>query len=252
MGTIRVVIISLIIVLGLQCAKRVSIPEQGVSSTQEIYSTDITKAANEYAAKLQTTRAKYEFPVGVIFPGDEIDIIVYEKLPVSDEKKVLKKRVDPDGAILLPPAGKIQVAGLSVYEAARTIEAILSKYVVSPFCEIAVTRSERRIFVFGQIPKPGVQELKPGYTILDALSSAGGISENTASWSIKVIRSENGKISIISVKDIFTKGRISQNIMLENNDIVFVPRRILTDAMEILRELSAILPWWFFAVSLQK
>lgn len=222
------------------CAKRVNLNVQEVP-VDEIARVQMAENQEQGDNPNQHALPEIGATQRIIFPGDHLDILVYEKLPANDEKRIEKKKVDKDGQIHILPVGRLVVSGLTVAEVEKEIEQRLSQYVVSPYCEVEVVKSERRLFVFGEVQRPGTQELKPGYTILDALAQAG-ITEKAYSWDLKILRSRGGRVQIVSVdlKEIFKRGAIHHNLRLENNDIVFVPRRLLKNVADVLSELSSV------------
>lgn len=186
----------------------------------------------------------------VLLPGDEISIGIYDKLPVSQDKRLEMKRIGDDGAIFILPAKEIFIGGLTITEAEKTIEKKLSEFIVSPFCEISITKRafEPRVYVFGEVGKNGVEPLKEGDRLLDALSNANGCGSNAYRRSIKIIRINEQTVSMISINlyDIMNQGKVDKNILMQDQDIVFVPRRFYTNFQEIMQIVSQLVPWYYF------
>lgn len=83
-----------------------------------------------------------------------------------------------------------------------------------------------KISILGQVAKPGVYELRDKLTVTEAIALAGGLTSLADANRIKIIRIENDgkeKTILVRVKDILKKGRKSQDILLQPNDIVVVP-----------------------------
>jgi polysaccharide export outer membrane protein len=181
-------------------------------------------------------------------PGDQISITLYEKLPVSQEARSELKRVDENGEIFLLPIGSFKLGGLNLVKAEKLIEEKFSELVVSPHCEIQIVKKlyEPRVYVYGEVEKSGTVNYKPGDRLLDALSSAGGCSQDAYKRSIKVIRADKETINIYSIDlyDILNSGNIYKNIQLNDNDIIFIPRRFLTTWKEIFAALNPVIPWY--------
>jgi protein involved in polysaccharide export with SLBB domain len=193
-------------------------------------------------------RVKARAPV--LYPGDEISIGIYDKLPVSQDKRIEMKRIGDDGAIFILPAKDIFIGGLTVTEAEKTIEKKLSEFIVSPFCEIAITKRafEPRVYLFGEVLKSGMQPLKEGDRLLDILSDVGGCKSDAYRRSIKIIRINEQNVSMISINlyDIMNEGKIDKNILMQDQDIVFVPRRFYTNFQEVMVIVSQLVPWYYF------
>ena len=131
------------------------------------------------------------------------------------------------------------------------IQKKLSEFIVSPFCEITITKRafEPRMYIFGEVGKTGVEPLKEGDRLIDALSDAGGCAANAYRRSIKIIRVNEQNVSMISINlfDILNDGKLDKNILMQDQDIVFVPRRFYTNFQEVMTIISQLVPWYYFA-----
>jgi protein involved in polysaccharide export with SLBB domain len=229
------------------CVKRVPAPttndKETVVSKQEFIKT-ITGPNMAIAKQHANSRTP------VLYPGDELSIGIYDKLPVSQDKRIEMKRIGDDGSVFILPAKEIVIGGLTITEAEKTIEKRLSEFIVSPFCEITITKRafEPRVYVFGEVGKSGVEPLKEGDRILDAISIAGGCASSAYRRSIKVIRTNEQSVSMISINlyDILNEGKLDKNILMQDQDIVFVPRRFYTNFQEVMMIVSQLLPWYYF------
>ncbi len=102
------------------------------------------------------------YPLSV---GDALTVIIYT--PSLTE---IKATVDRNGFILIPPAGRIQVLGLTFEEAAARVELELSPYYNQVSVSIDPYRlSMVKIFVFGATDRAGVYQLRGGTTMLEFL-----------------------------------------------------------------------------------
>jgi len=86
----------------------------------------------------------------------------------------------------------------------------------------------RRIFILGEVNNPGSYDIPPEkeLTVVEAISLAGGFTEQAGVNKTKIIRVENGleKTMEVKIKDITKKGNKSKDIILRPNDIVIVPQ----------------------------
>jgi protein involved in polysaccharide export with SLBB domain len=237
----------------LSCAPRTaakSTPASTDEAVQELSRDDFVKmAAGPKADKLKTI-ANARLKADIILPGDVLDIAIYEKLPVSQEKRAEVKRVDEDGAIVLLPMGRIEVVGQTLSEAQRGIETALGAYVVTPLCEMSIVKRayEPHVYVFGEVGATGVKPLKEGDRLLDVLAAAGGCASNAYLRSIKIIRVYDTKVGMISINtnDIMRKGQMANNLVMQDQDVVFVPRRFYTNFGEVMTVVSQLVPWYYF------
>ncbi|MBN1127979.1 MAG: polysaccharide export protein [Chitinispirillaceae bacterium] len=239
------------------CAKRVPLPSGNNAASPpgkglQVMTIDKKEALQQVGDRLPMTKNELiasRIHSEIIYPGDELEMIIYEKLPVSDEKRLERKRVNEAGRIVLQPVGEVEIAGLSVIQAQKTIEDKLQPFIVSPFCEIFITkrRYEPQIYVFGEVQKNGAISFTKGDHFIDALSTAGGCKDDAYRRSVKLIRSEQEKVVIYSINllEILENGRLDQNIVLQDQDIIFVPRRFYSTFRETMYGLSMVMPWYY-------
>jgi protein involved in polysaccharide export with SLBB domain len=186
----------------------------------------------------------------VIYPGDELTLSIYDKLPASQEVRIEKKRVNNDGVIFLPPLQQVKVGGLTVAEITTEIETRLAEFVVSPFVEIEVAKRvyNPQIYVFGETGRNGLFPIREGYRLLDLVADAGGFTGNAFKKSVKIIRVSDKKIYMISIdaRSIVENAQLSNNILLQDQDILYVPRTLITRMSEVMALIQNVLPWWYF------
>jgi protein involved in polysaccharide export with SLBB domain len=191
----------------------------------------------------------------LIYPGDELAIGIYDKLPVSQEMRIERKRVGEDGAIFLVPIKQVTIGGLTVAEAVKEIEKRLSEFVVSPFVEIEVTKRayEPEIYVFGETGRNGIIKIREGYRLLDAIAETGGYTGNAYRRSVKIIRIVDQKVAMISidVSTILNDAKLSNNILLQDQDILYVPRRLIVSLAEVLNLVSPFMPLYYYVKNFQ-
>jgi len=172
-------------------------------------------------------------PNYVLGVGDQIVINAFEVEELSGRPF----RIDGDGYINLPLIGRIQAAGKSVEEFQNLLTEALKKYVRQPQVSVTVTqfRSEPVFFV-GAFKSPGIYPLQGQRTLLETLSSVGGLTAN-ASRRIKVTRrKEYGAIPLPNVQESadgkFTSVTISLGSLQVNinpaEDIVLKPFDIIS------------------------
>jgi polysaccharide export outer membrane protein len=126
-------------------------------------------------------------------PNDQITIRAFEVEEINDRPF----RIDGDGYVNLPLLGRVKLAGLTVQEAEQQLTTLLKKYVKEPQVLITVTqfRSEP-IFFVGAFSRPGIYPLQGRRTLVEMLSTIGGLQPN-ASRRIKLTRRlESGPIPL--------------------------------------------------------
>ena len=100
----------------------------------------------------------------------------------------------------MPLLNDVQAAGLTPTQLADQITASLKKFVTDPQVTVIVTQiNSQRVYILGEVTRPGAYPLLPQMTFLQALSSAGGFTQFANQKKIYLLRQENGKQRTISV-----------------------------------------------------
>ncbi|MGA3264072.1 MAG: polysaccharide biosynthesis/export family protein [Terracidiphilus sp.] len=156
----------------------------------------------------------------VIGPSDVLTVTVWKEQALSGS--VL---VRPDGMISIPLLGDIQAAGLTPPQLASMIATKLKKFVQDPNVTIEISQIHSKVvYLLGEVGKKGPIDMTPGMTLLEAIGSAGGLTEFANLKKIYILRAENGKQQKIPVhyKEAL-KGNSALNIVLKPGDTLVVP-----------------------------
>ena len=160
-------------------------------------------------------------PAYKIGPQDVLRVDVWKEPEIS---RILPVR--PDGKVSLPLLNDVQAAGLTPVQLASKIADGLKKYITNPQVTVGVTEiNSRRIFVTGEVTKPGAFSLLPNMTVLQALSSSGGFTQFARLKNIYILRTEDGKQvkHPFNYKEAVSGKRPEQNIIREGGDVIVVP-----------------------------
>ena len=135
--------------------------------------------------------------------------------------------VGVDGMARLPYTGNIKLVGLTLDEARDLIHARLSEYFKLPELNVYMkSYGPRKIYVMGNVNSPGVKNMGvDSMNIYAAIASAGGVDNKGRSKHIQLIRQIDGVLYYREINlDAFVKKHdLSQNIELEDGDIIYVP-----------------------------
>jgi polysaccharide biosynthesis/export protein len=143
--------------------------------------------------------------------------------------------VSADGTFQFPLIGDVRVAGLTPGAIEILLRDLLEKdYLVNPQVSVSVQEyRSQRVFVLGEVEKPGTYAMTGQTTLLDVLSQAGGPGKN-AGRQVVVVRfptSEGpvtpgaaGSVTLRSNLKRLLDGEGKENIALQNGDTVFVPK----------------------------
>ena len=135
--------------------------------------------------------------------------------------------VGVDGMARLPYAGNIKLVGLTLDEARDLIHARLSEYFKLPELNVYMkSYGPRKVYVMGNVNAPGVKNMGvDSMNVYAAIASAGGVDNKGRSKHIQLIRQIDGVLYYREINlDAFVKKHdLSQNIELEDGDIIYVP-----------------------------
>jgi polysaccharide export outer membrane protein len=101
----------------------------------------------------------------------------------------------------------------------------------------------KRVFVFGDVKKPGMVPMPRNMTVLQAIATADMYHETALMEEVRVIRGGDlarPHILMADLARVFTYGDMTRNLALEENDIIFVPREHLGDAQEAAKKIMPI------------
>ena len=157
----------------------------------------------------------------VIGPEDLLTIDVWKEKELSGPVPVR-----PDGKISLPLLNDVQAAGLTPMELMSSLTEKLKKYVSDPTVTVTVTTiNSRKVYILGEVTRPGAFPLVPDMTVLQAITSAGGPTPYAKKSGIYVLRNQNGTQTKLpfNYKQVVRGGSPEQNIFLKSGDTVVVP-----------------------------
>ncbi len=161
-------------------------------------------------------------PKLTLAPGDVLDVKFYYA-PELNESQAVR----PDGKIFLQLIGEVDVRGKSPGELKEELVKAYSNQLRKP--EVAViirSLSNRRVYVGGDVLRPGPIDIPHPITALEAIMQAGGFDYRRAEVSnVVVIRHKDGKRYGCALD--FTgalSGKEFEPFFLEPQDIVYVPR----------------------------
>ena len=155
--------------------------------------------------------------------------------------------IGADGLVNLPLIGLIKISGLTETQAAQTLIQEYKKYLRNPY--VAVKILNQRLFVLGEVEKPGTVLVTNGtMSLFEALATSGDITDDAKRTNIKIIRGNlrNPEVREVDLTDL-SSIRLS-SLILQPNDIVYVEARDskgsnigIQEEMPFLQLISAIL-----------
>jgi polysaccharide biosynthesis/export protein len=134
--------------------------------------------------------------------------------------------VRPDGKISLPLLNDIQAAGHTPQQLSDVVVKAASKFVEQPSVTVIVKEiNSRKVYVVGQVPKPGAFPLTGDMNVVQLIAMAGGVHEYADSKNVVIVRREHGveRRLKMNYKDVLKGKNVAQNVLLNPGDTVIVP-----------------------------
>jgi polysaccharide export outer membrane protein len=151
---------------------------------------------------------------------DVVEVSVWRD---NDLSRVVPVR--PDGKIAMPLVGELQAEGKTAPELAEEIRTKLGPFVENPRVTVIVREvNARKVFVLGEVQKPGSFPLRGDMTVLQALAQAGGLAQFADPDGIVLVREHDGKVERYNVKySDMVDGNQNRAVFLSSGDTIYVP-----------------------------
>ncbi len=162
-----------------------------------------------------------DVPIGpdyVLGPGDSLTINMW-----GGVSQTITRTIDRDGSLVLPEAGEVQVAGLTLERGQDVIDHALRQQFRDAQIAVTIARLRSvRIYVVGDVQLPGAYDISSLSTVLSALYAAGGPS---AAGSLRMVRHYRGQQLLVEIDlyDFLLHGVHSSDDRLEAGDTLVVP-----------------------------
>lgn len=160
-------------------------------------------------------------PVYRLNPGDIVRISVWR-----EDELLREARIQPDGTVSYPLVGSVPAAGRSPDEVANTIAQELQRFIPDAVVTVELLEAQGyRVYVVGEVNRPGEYQLSQPITVMQALSIAGGLTPFAGTSDIRILRTNPAEQASISFDydAVADDGRFDKNIFLQAGDTVIVP-----------------------------
>ena len=170
---------------------------------------------------MATKQMPIDLPIGpdyVLGPGDGLTISLWGGI-----SQTFTRVIDREGTVVLPEAGTVVVAGLTLERAQALVQGVLSPQFKDAHVAVSVTRLRTvRVYVVGDVQRPGAYDLSSLSTPLNALYAAGG---PTNIGSLRTVRHSRGSTLIreVDLYDFLLHGVRADAERLEPGDTILVP-----------------------------
>lgn len=154
----------------------------------------------------------------VLGPGDNLIIFLWGRV-----EKEYNLTVDREGKLFIPTVGELTVWGLTLKQftqrAQKRFGEVFSDFELT--CSLGKIRSIR-IYITGEVERPGAYTVSSLVSLFNALSLAGGPNERGSMRLIKLMKQGKAKATI-DLYRLLLEGDNSTDVRLESGDVIFVP-----------------------------
>ena len=170
---------------------------------------------------MATKEMPIDLPIGpdyVLGPGDGLTISLWGGVSQN-----FTRVIDREGKVVLPEAGSIVVAGLTLDRAQALVQGVLTPQFKDAHVAVSVSRLRTvRVYVVGDVQRPGAYDISSLSTPLNALYAAGG---PTSVGSLRTVRHYRGSTLIreVDLYDFLLNGIRADVERLEPGDTILVP-----------------------------
>ena len=157
----------------------------------------------------------------VIGADDILTVVFWREKELSGDVAVR-----PDGRISLPLLNDVAAAGLTPDQLRLRLTEAASKLLEEPTVTVIVKQiNSRKVFITGQVGKPGPYPLGGPTTVMQLIAMAGGVLEYADKKNISIMRVENGRqVSLrFNYEQVEKRKNLQQNIELKPGDTIIVP-----------------------------
>ncbi|HEY7213183.1 MAG TPA: polysaccharide biosynthesis/export family protein [Thermoanaerobaculia bacterium] len=158
-------------------------------------------------------------------PRDLLNVTVYE-----DDKLNGQRRVSEDGIVNLPLLGDVAVAGKTTAEIGELLKQLYeAKYMQRASVDVQVLEFRSRpITVMGAVKQPGNLPFSGRWTLLEAITAAGGLAESHGNDIHILRRADNGLTDQVTIDadDLWLRADPKVNLPIYANDLIQVPSTV--------------------------
>jgi polysaccharide export outer membrane protein len=182
---------------------------------------DKVPAVPDTATPAAPDAAKPAVPDSYVIGATDVIAITVFKEPTLSSSLLVR----PDGMISMPLLGDVKASGKTPLQLADEITVKLKKFVQDPNVSITlIGMNSKKVYLIGEVGRTGPIEMTPGMTLLQAIATAGGLSEYANKNKIYILRNEAGNHLKIPVQyKQALKGDSSLNLTLNPGDTIVVP-----------------------------
>lgn len=181
------------------------------------------------------------------------DVIDIQVIGLPGDAGMSDVMIGPDGYAQLPYVGSVKLAGLTLDEAKAVLMERMREYLRFPDLSLLMrSYGPHKVYVMGEVGAPGIHDLGvDNLNAYAAISSAGGIKRRGRSTQVQVLRvvGDTMYYKTLNIKNYIKKHDLTQNVVLQDGDIVYVPR---SDGIKIDEDILPYVNVWAMYKALTK
>jgi protein involved in polysaccharide export with SLBB domain len=166
--------------------------------------------------------------------GDVLDVRFYK----TPELNVEDVPVRSDGMISVELVGDVPAAGLTTEELTKQLTLTYSEELLEPRISVIVREFGGQVYVGGEVGGPKALKYSDGLTVLGAIQSAGGFNDKASRQNVVLLRKNGDKYDgyRLYLESAMTGEDYSQNVMLQPDDVVFVPKSRVANLNQVVEQ----------------
>jgi len=192
---------------------------------------ELIKNYKEKLAQEKYYRETWQYKIG----EDDILFLSVWQNPDLDTDLIIR----PDGYVSIPLIGDIKTVGLTVPELTKIITEKLKDYIRNPQISITIKKiGGSKVILLGEINSPGVYNIKSGTRVMELIALGRDFTKDAVKNSVILVRGgfKNPTVRRLNLESVL-KGDISDNIILEPEDIVYIPKTFISNLNYFLTQL---------------
>ena len=221
---------------------------QEKTTKRQVSAQNYVEAPEEF--EVASLRRAETTPKYRLFKGDTFNVLA---IGFPDGIGINNITIGIDGYVQLPYVGSVKMEGMTLEEAKAVLMESLGEYLRIPDMSLLITSyGPRRVYVMGNVASPGIRDMSiDSMNAYAALASAGSWTNRARSTRIQIIRVRDDVMyyRTLNMKDYIKKHDLTQNVVLEDGDIIYVPA---SNGIKINEDILPYVSAWAMYKSLTK
>jgi polysaccharide export outer membrane protein len=194
----------------------------------------VARAVDLQAPPRQSLLSEYRISV-----GDVVEVFIWQQPDLT--RDVI---IRPDGRVSFPLVGDVEAAGMTLTELDHILSQRLKTYLRFPDVSLAIKRfGGTKTIVLGEVKSPGVYVPAGQGRVLEVLAMAGGFTKDAGTSNVLLIRGglTAPQIAKLDLESALLNGTLQENVQLQPNDVIYVPKGRMADALGSVDRFTALL-----------